>query len=85
MGQSDEQSRPLHAMLGLETSDAALAKAEEQARTAADDPKAYTDHLTATQRGEIQFGMMWQSVRDWFSQNWPLVLAGPSPSAGSWR
>jgi hypothetical protein len=69
-GESADQSRSLDAMLGAgkDAGDGAQASAAHDA--------VYTDGLTPRQRAEVKWGLMKKGLSDWWSKNWPYVLAG---------
>ncbi len=65
-GESADASRSLEAMLGLE---GPQADGKEQGA-------AYTDGLSPQERAGVKWELMKNGISDWFSQNWPYVLAG---------
>jgi Domain of unknown function (DUF4157) len=71
-GESADQGRSLDAMLGGRQGAGAVAH-EGAADAVAVAP---SDGLTPRQRAEVKWGLMKKGLADWWSKNWPMVLAG---------
>ncbi|MGB5969304.1 MAG: AHH domain-containing protein [Spirulinaceae cyanobacterium] len=68
LGESNDQSRSMEAILAEATGEPKQAGAEQTAETIPD------DGLTPKQRAEIKWGMMKQGISKWWSDNWPMVM-----------
>ncbi|MEM9491820.1 MAG: hypothetical protein AAGC55_21930, partial [Myxococcota bacterium] len=68
-GQSQDPSRSLESILGMD--------GQQSGQTGADGQQAaYTDGLTPRERAAIKWEAMKQGLSQWWSNNWPLILAG---------
>jgi hypothetical protein len=86
LGESDDQTRSLDYMLGRTagqdaaqpTSDNAAHSPEAQGGDAAQQPAAQlgADGLTPRERAAVKWQLMKKGLADWWSKNWPYVLAG---------
>ena len=75
-GESEDASRSLESILGMEGQGQAQGAQGAQAQTGAGQQAAYTDGLTPRERAAVKWEAMKKGLADWWSQNWPYVLAG---------
>jgi hypothetical protein len=74
-GESDDPSRSIEAMLGTNASKLGDAGAAQSGQALG--PQMLPDDgLTPRQRAGVKWGLMKGAISKWFSDNWPLILAG---------
>jgi hypothetical protein len=74
-GESEDGSRSLESILGIE-GQAQTSAQTAQGQTGAGQQAAYTDGLSPRERAGVKWEAMKKGLADWWSQNWPYVLAG---------
>jgi hypothetical protein len=75
-GESEEGSRSIEGVLGLEGQASQTAETSAPARTEAGQQAKAQDPRSPRERAEAKWAQMKQLVSDWWSKNWPMVLAG---------
>ena len=82
-GESEDGSRSLESILGMEGqaqgsqgAQATQGTQGAQGQSGADPQAAYHDGLTPRERAGVKWDAMKKGLSDWWSQNWPYVLAG---------
>jgi hypothetical protein len=80
-GESEDGSRSLESILGIDgqgqtSAPGAQATQGAQGQTGASQQATYTDGLTPRERAGVKWTAMKQGLANWWSQNWPYVLAG---------
>jgi len=69
LAESDDESRSMDAIMSETTG-------EQQAGGEQEQQQVPDDGLTPQQRADIKWQTMWEGIKQWFSDNWPLLLAG---------
>jgi hypothetical protein len=75
-GESEDGSRSLESILGMEGPGQAQGAQGAQAQTGTGQQAAYSDGLTPRERAGVKWEAMKKGLADWWAQNWPYVLAG---------
>ena len=69
LAESDDESRSMDAIMSEATG-------EQQAGGEQEQQQVPDDGLTPQQRADIKWQVMWDGIKQWFSDNWPILLAG---------
>jgi hypothetical protein len=75
LGQSEDEGRSLEAILGTTAQQGSEAQASTPAQAPAAQP-ASADGLTPAERAQVKWELMKKGLADWWSKNWPYVIAG---------